>query len=263
MQAEPNSAHHMLLPLLLLLLPPPPLPSVLQAHMLSQELLTLPQGPAPANVASLAAQTHSRRSVLGPLLCVASSGDVLAVLRAGSGFFQGSGSAAGGYAPSGGAKVRDGTGQGLVCLTGVVFPAVAGQQVCCWMFEETVRRLWRLWRLCSKWRGKGEGGLRAGPGVLNRCHFRLLWCLRKQGLGSAVACAAVCGSSGVTILAVANLMQQVCWWWCLRWRWACAAVCGECSRCAGGAASRQRFLKSTRVGVEDAVDKWMFQRCTV
>jgi hypothetical protein len=34
--------------------------------MLSQELLTLPQGPVPPNVALLAAQTHAKRSVLGP-----------------------------------------------------------------------------------------------------------------------------------------------------------------------------------------------------
>jgi hypothetical protein len=85
----------------------------LQAHMLSQELLTLPQGPTPPNVASLAAQTHGKRCVLGPLLCVASSVDALAVLRAGSGFFQSSGEAAGGYAPSGGAKVR--AQQGAAC----------------------------------------------------------------------------------------------------------------------------------------------------
>jgi hypothetical protein len=79
---------------------------VLQAHMLSQELLTLPQGPLPPSMASLAAQSHAKRSVLAPLLCVASSVDALGVLRAGSGFFQSSGGEAGGYAPSGGAKVN-------------------------------------------------------------------------------------------------------------------------------------------------------------
>jgi hypothetical protein len=118
--------------------------------MLSEELLTLPQGPVPPNVASLAAQTHAKRSLLAPLLCVASCVDALAVLRAGSSFFQSSGGDGGGYAPSGGAKVR---GHSRMWHAGgphydVWFIKLAGEWVCwccCWGSEAV---LWLiLWGL--------------------------------------------------------------------------------------------------------------------
>uniref|UniRef100_A0A383W2B8 Uncharacterized protein n=1 Tax=Tetradesmus obliquus TaxID=3088 RepID=A0A383W2B8_TETOB len=105
------------------------------AHMLCQELLTLPQGPLPPAAASAAAQAHAKRSVLAPLLCMAAAVDPLAVLRAGSGFFEslggGSGGGGGGYAPSGAAKVSA-AAAGMSPATGLFtclrsYPSNAGE----------------------------------------------------------------------------------------------------------------------------------------